>query len=370
MEYCFVVTTINVPTLLEDYAKILAKKEKIGFIVVGDKKTPHEKLKLFMENLKGYGCESEYLDLKNQEKYIKKYHGLAGILSYNSTQRRNIGYLKAAEYGSRILIILDDDNYISDGKYLNHIKHIGKKSSFMEVKSSIGWFNPCSMLKTDHGNEIYMRGFPYAKRYIKNQYSFKKKTGRAVLNMGLWTHNPDVDAVTNLAQPTEITGLKKGPHTLMLGKGTFMPINTQNTAIATEILPCFYDVMQGYSFKGLKIDRYSDVWAGFLAKKAIDHMGDKITVGQPLSKHIRNSHNLLNDLKMELWGMLLTEKFVDWLESVNIKGNTYIESYDYLSKDMKKNLAPSFDDSIIRKYFEKLSNAMNVWTKACSQIIK
>jgi len=369
MDYCFVVTTINVPTLLQEYAKKLSKKEKIGFIVVGDKKTPHKKLQSFMKNLKQYGCESEYMDLENQEKFIKKFKGLSKIFSYNSTQRRNAGYLKAAEYGSKVIIVLDDDNYISNDKYLNHMKHIGKKSSFMEVNSSIGWFNPCMMLKTDHGNEIYMRGFPYAKRFIKNKYKFKKNSGKVVLNMGLWTENPDVDAVTNLAQPTKMIGLKKGFSTLMIGKGTFMPINTQNTAIATEILPCFYDVMQGYNFKGLKIDRYSDVWAGFLAKKAIDHMGDKITVGQPLSRHIRNSHDLLNDLKMELWGMILTEKFTEWLESMDLNGSSYIESYNFLAKDMKKTLAPSFDDLTIRRYFEKLSTFMQIWTSACSKVL-
>ena len=164
-------------------------------------------------------------------------------------------------------------------------------------------------------------------------------------------------------------GLKKGFSTLMVGNGTFMPINTQNTAIATEILPCFYDVMQGYNFKGLKIDRYSDIWAGFLAKKVIDHMGDKITVGQPLARHIRNSHDLLNDLKLELWGMLLTEKFIAWLESLDLNGSSYIESYNFLAKDMKKTLAASFDDLPIRKYFEKLSAAMLIWTSACSKVL-
>lgn len=369
MDYCFVVTTINVPTLLQDYAQKLSKKEKVGFIVVGDKKTPHKKLQSFMKNLKEYGCESEYMDLKNQERFIKKFNRLSKIFSYNSVERRNVGYLKAAEYDSKVIIILDDDNYILDNKYLNYMKHIGKKSSFVEVKSSIGWFNPCIMLRTDHGNEIYMRGFPYAKRFIKNHYKFKKNSGKVVLNMGLWTEDPDVDAVTNLTLPTRILGLKKEFSTLMIANSTFMPINSQNTAFATEILPCLYEVMQGYNLKGLKIDRYSDVWAGFMAKKVIDHMGDKITVGQPLSRHVRNYHNLLNDLKLELWGMLLTEKFVSWLESMTINGSSYIESYNFLAKDMKKTLSRSFDDPTIRKYFEKLSDAMGIWTNACSKIL-
>ena len=97
MYYCFVVTTINVPHLLEDYARKLAKNNKIGFIVVGDKKTPHKKVSRFMKHLKNFDCESEYMNLEVQQKFLRKFNGLSKIFTYNSLQRRNIGFLKAAE---------------------------------------------------------------------------------------------------------------------------------------------------------------------------------------------------------------------------------------------------------------------------------
>jgi len=368
MDYCFITTTIKVPVFFTEYAKKLKNKSKVGFMVVGDKKTPHKKVSDFMNELKSYGYESEYLDLQFQKSFIKKFKGLSKIISYNSTTRRNIGHLKAAEQGAKTIVILDDDNHITNGKFLHHISHLGKNVNYNEVKSSIGWFNPCSILRTNHKGEIYMRGFPYAKRFIPNKYIFKKGSGRAVLNLGLWTDDPDVDAVTNLAYPTKILGMKNGFSTLLVSKGTFIPINTQNTSFLTEILPCFYDVLQGHNFKGLKIDRYSDVWAGFLAKKVIDHMGDKITVGQPLARHLRNPHNLLNDLKMELWGMILTEKFVEWIESTDLRGKTYSESYYFLGEKMETKLANSFDDTNIRNYFKKLGNSMKIWVNACEQI--
>tara|TARA_B100001013_G_C24395125_1_gene357693 strand:- start:7 stop:648 length:642 start_codon:yes stop_codon:yes gene_type:complete len=213
-----------------------------------------------------------------------------------------------------------------------------------------------------------MRGYPYSKRYIENKIIQKKGKGRVVLNMGLWKNDPDADAVTNLANPTKIVGLKPGYSNIMIGKGTTIPINTQNTAFLSEILPCCYDVIQGYSFKGLRIDRYDDIWGGFLAKKTIDHMGDKVTIGQPITNHMRNKHNLLNDLKMELWGMILTEKFANWLDTTDPNGASYSEIYYSLAKNIQKKFAPSFDDYSIRKYFEKLSNAMELWVNACNTI--
>ncbi len=368
VDYCFITTTIKVPNFFKEYAKKLKNKSKIGFITVGDKKTPHKKVSSFMNELKNDGFDSEYLDLQFQKNYIRKFKGLSKIISYNSTTRRNLGHLKAAEDGAKVIVILDDDNYITNSKFLHYISHLGKKNNFTEVKSSIGWFNPCSMLETDHKGSIYMRGFPYSKQSLPNKYKFKKNSGRVVMNLGLWTDDPDVDAVTNLAHPTKIMGLKNGYSTLMVGKKTFLPINTQNTSLLTEILPCFYDVIQGHNFKGLKIDRYSDVWAGFLAKKVIDHMGDKVTVGEPLTRHLRNPHDLLNDLKMELWGMILTEKFVEWIESTDIRGSSYSECYYSLAKTMESKLANSFNDANIRKYFIKLSNAMKIWIGACEKI--
>jgi len=366
--YCFVVTTINVPHLLEGYARKLAKNNKIGFIVVGDKKTPHKKVLRFMKHLKNFDCESEYMNLEVQQKFLRKFNGLSKIFTYNSLQRRNIGFLKAAEYDAKVIITLDDDNYIVNEKYLNYHSHLGKTVNLREIKSSIGWFNPCSILRTNHKREIYMRGYPYSKRYIENKIIQKKGRGRVVLNMGLWKNDPDADAVTNLANPTKIVGLKPGYSNIMIGKGTTIPINTQNTAFLSEILPCCYDVIQGYSFKGLRIDRYDDIWGGFLAKKTIDHMGDKVTIGQPITNHMRNNHNLLNDLKMELWGMILTEKFANWLDTIDPNGASYSEIYYSLAKNIQKKFAPSFDDYSIRKYFEKLSNAMELWVNACNTI--
>ena len=208
-----------------------------------------------MKHLKNFDCESEYMNLEVQQKFLRKFNGLSKIFTYNSLQRRNIGFLKAAEYDAKVIITLDDDNYIVNEKYLNYHSHLGKTVNLREIKSSIGWFNPCSILRTNHKREIYMRGYPYSKRYIENKIIQKKGKGRVVLNMGLWKNDPDADAVTNLANPTKIVGLKPGYSNIMIGKGTTIPINTQNTAFLSEILPCCYDVIQGYSFKGLRIDR-------------------------------------------------------------------------------------------------------------------
>lgn len=54
MRGAIVLTTINVPNLLEDYAKNLRNfgHSDVGFIVIGDRRTPDEKCRKVIDRLK------------------------------------------------------------------------------------------------------------------------------------------------------------------------------------------------------------------------------------------------------------------------------------------------------------------------------
>ena len=75
---------------------------------------------------------------------------------------------------------------------------------------------------------------------------------------------------------------------------------------------------------------------GFFVKKAIDKVGDRVTIGSRLVNHKRNSHNYLKDLKQELWGMTLTEEIVDWLETLQLESNDYFNIYQEMAKKLLK----------------------------------
>ena len=99
----------------------------------------------------------------------------------------------------------------------------------------------------------------------------------------------------------------------MLAPGTWSPINTQNTAFHRDILPAFYFVPVGDPVSGIAVERYGDIWAGFFAKKLIDHLDDRITFGHPACDHRRNVHNLLGDLELEFWSIILTDPLAECL---------------------------------------------------------
>jgi hypothetical protein len=223
------------------------------------------------------------------------------------------------------------------------------------------------MLKFSNGSVIYPRGFPFSKRW-KDTTKYTVESGRIVLNMGLWTGVPDADAITHLYQPVTSLGLKSDEDDqIMLGTGVFCPINTQNTAFHRSVLPCYYYMRMGLRVGGLVLDRYGDIWSGYFAKKVIDWMGDRVSVGRPLTHHRRNLHDLFKDLQVELMGMILTEKIVEFLEKCPLDSKTYRDAYLELAEKLSKE---SFDERpVIKRYIGKLTEAMRIWVETCEKIL-
>ena len=98
-----VLTTINIPRVLEKYIDICRKYDHkdVVFIVVGDRKSPPE-TSSYLDSLQGY--EVIYLSIQKQEEWLKKMPAFRDFLPYDSVERRNIGYLYAAEVGADVII--------------------------------------------------------------------------------------------------------------------------------------------------------------------------------------------------------------------------------------------------------------------------
>jgi len=368
LKAAIVLTTINVPNLLEDYAENFLRfgHSNLGFIVIGDRRTSNEECEKIANRLKDKGFEAYYFDVASQELWLKDFPKLAKIIPYNSDNRRNLGFLIAAQYGAQTIISIDDDNYVTGDDFYGGHSIVGTSQSIKTVHSSNGWVNPCSFLEFSEARIVFPRGFPFSKR-LNNKVKFAVDDGMIVLNMGLWVGVPDVDAVTHLNGPITSLGLRSDVDRIMLDVGEFGPINTQNTAFHRSILPCYYYVLMGLKVEGLILDRYGDIWSGYFAKKVIDKVGDRVSIGKPLTEHRRNLHNLFNDLRAELLGMILTEKIVEFLEDCNLDNKTYKDAYLELAD--KLSTTPIDDKPVIRRYMKRIANAMRVWVEACDKVL-
>jgi len=365
-----VLTTINIPYLLEAYADNLERyghKGEVGFIVVADLKTPPEAEEL-LHRISRRGFEAIYLSVEEQKRWLKPFPQLEEIIPYNSDNRRNIGYLIAVQRGADMVISIDDDNFVGEDDFLAGHKIIGSQQELPVVSSSSGWFNICSLLDTMPQRVLYPRGFPYSERWKDEVISTSSGRGRIMMNAGLWLKDPDVDAVTRLNEKVSTVALNTSR--VMLATGTWAPINTQNTAFHRELLTCAYYVIMGDPIRGMVIDRYGDIWSGYFARKVIDSMGDKVAYGLPVTLHKRNPHNLLKDLQQELWGMILTEDLIETLASIHLTSKGYSNLYFELAHALDQTVKHT--DRFIpeaRSFLQKVANNMKVWVDVCHRIM-
>lgn len=363
-----VVTTIGSATAFLDYAKNFAhySHREASFLIIGDRRTPADENRKVADVLQNLGFEAEYLSIDAQRALAERFPEIMKFIPENSDNRRNVGYLLAVDQGCDAVISIDDDNYPTDRDYLAAHSVVGKTLTLDAVHSDTGWFNPCSMLKMEPDIPIFSRGYPVSMRAADSSLTYRNETGRVLLNMGLWLGHPDVDAATNLTVRVQSVGLAR--RQLVLGRGTYAPINTQNTAFHRSLLPSYYYVLMRSGGRSLfQLDRYGDIWSGMFVKKCMDTMGDRAAIGEPLVYHRRNPHDLLRDLRQEVLGMVYTDELARVLPEWDVAGKDYFEVYAALAQRLEK-----FSENLpymVRKHFERISSAMRAWLRACAKIL-
>lgn len=356
MKTAIITTTIYIPKLLEDYIKdAVDNKQDCFFVVIGDKKTPVEAKKYCEDLGRQYHQEMIFMDVADQVVYLEKYPELAEHLPYNSIQRRNIGLLYAFANGAENIITIDDDNYLADKDFIR--QHAVGEKEMTVVSSDKNWLNVCEYLEEKYGRTFYHRGFPQEIRFQSDEKKETLKKIKVVVNAGFWLDDPDIDALTRLyylGKPVEVTRYLK-ENNFALEKGTWSPFNSQNTALAREVIPAYF--LSPY------IGRYDDIWAAYVVKKIADHLDHYISFGNPIVVQKRNPHNYWNDLAKESTGAMLTLKFVEILKNVNLRGDNYRDCFAELTEELSKVSAELSWPDDQKNYLAKYVEGMKIWVK-------
>lgn len=191
------------------------------------------------------------------------------------------GYLQAVRDGADILITLDDD-CLPTGPCEDAIReHVRALTTPTDAP---GWGRVIPDLRT--------RGIPH-------------EGPCPVVNHGLWTHVPDLDAVTQLAGVPTPTTL---PFEHVLDPARQYPLSGMNLAWRAEITPLLYFGLMGSHLETgapWGVDRFGDIWAGLAAQRVARHCGWAIRSGTPFVHHARASDPQVNLVK-ERPGSLMT----------------------------------------------------------------
>ena len=367
-----VVTTIFEPAWLQGYLDNLrahGRDRDVVLRIICDRKTPASVYEVAAAaSRQGFLIDCPTLD--EQSDYLKKLGVPADFVPWNTDNRRNIGFLRAWESGTPLLISIDDDNYcLADSDFVGSHQAAGRRCGELgEHQVAQGdWFNICSLLEFGPVGQVHPRGFPFAARIVAPSASLPGippalAGARVAINAGLWLKDPDVDAITRLAQRPQGTAAAGVP--VLLGGSTWSPINTQNTALLRQTLPAYWYVRMGFPLQGMRIDRFGDILSGFFVQKCAKHLGDVVRIGSPVAEHRRTPHNLLKDLYHELAGMVVIEELLPWLQELKLSGSSYAQAYAALS-DALAAQAPRFRgfvwDEGGREFLADTAACMRTW---------
>ena len=284
-----VVTSINKPNSVLQSLSKGCKENNWEFILVGDKKSPH--------NI--HYKDITYLSLQKQlnQKFIYNKN-----VPVNHYSRKNVGYLNAISKKAELIIETDDDNLPFKNFWGKRTRY--KKIEFYEKK---GWINIYSFFTNKN---IWPRGFPLEKIKIENQkVSLKKKLVDCPIQQGLADDNPDVDAVYRLTSELPIKFKKN--KSISLGKFSWCPFNSQNTAWWKDSFELLY--LPAYcSF------RMTDIWRSFVAQRICWENNWHINFHSSNVVQERNEHNLLNDFEDEIVGYLNNDKLINELDKLKL----------------------------------------------------
>ena len=324
-----VCTTIFEPKFVDGYLENIERHGHAAvtdLIVVIDRKTPASVMEKCAEaKRRGFRVECPALD--GQEAFLAKFPSMKGRIPYDTDNRRNVGFLMALDRGAELLISIDDDNFcLGDSDFVGEHAIAGETAGFAPTESSDGWFNIGGRLTTDTPVEIFPRGFPYtARRHARSLRTGPEQRTRVAMNVGLWISDPDVDAISRISIAPRVSAAESTP--VFLGKRTWSPINTQNTAVARDLIAAYYYVKMGFSLGGLAIDRYGDILSGYFCQACVKARGEAIRIGSPVADHIRTPHNLFKDLYHELAGIVILDDLLPWLMELPLAGSSYAELY-------------------------------------------
>lgn len=371
-----VVTTIFEPAWLDGYLDNIrahGHEKSVTIRIICDRKSPPSVYEAARRAAK-LGFSIDCPDLDDQQRYLKRLGVPDDFIPWNTDNRRNIGYLRAWEHGADVLISIDDDNYCRpDSDFIASHSVVGARADDgRDSKYVFGspWFNICSLLHDDSGSPIWARGFPYSER--KDQKPPEEGAlpaavadAKVAVNAGLWLDDPDVDAVTRLAQRPYVDTAEDVD--LILAPGTWTPINTQNTALHRDAIPCYYYVRMGFPVKGMLIDRFGDIWSGYFLQRCAQQLGEVARIGAPVADHRRTTHNLFKDLYQELAGIVLTEEILPWLRELRLSTGTYRDAYaelaDAVAEQSDKFTGFLWDEGG-REFLRATSSHMKTWLAA------
>jgi len=293
MKTALITTTINVPEVLRLYRKL---DSDVRFFVAGDLNSPHEPISELCEQI----GNSLYIHPEDQQQYK-----CSALVGWRNIQRRNIALLEALKWGATHIYSVDDDNSPIDRNHFANMRHGFNEFDGLQVSALGGWVDTGAFLIMP----ARQRGIPHD---AVTDWDVKPVVAAKVgVVAGACLGDPDVSAVDRISKHPYVAG----GHPLaragfVIDPSVWTVFNSQNTAFVRDLAPCMFMLPH--------IGRYDDIFASLITQRVMHEHGYHVHFGKPFVWQSRNEHNLLTDLKAEIFGMERVDKLARCLDAITL----------------------------------------------------
>lgn len=298
---------------------------------------------------------ADYLDVLGDD---------ADLIPRKTDTCRSFGFFMAWRRGYRYIVTLDDDCVTHPGFLAAH-SILGRHGEFKSVASD-PWYNTLDNLVLEPNGESsrhwYARGYPYWCRVEPSRPPrFHTASGQVVCNMGMWLQVPDINGLDKIDQEIP-NGAAMREKRLAISHGTNFSLCIMNVGLLAEVAPAFYQLPMNTDICNARLDRFGDIWSGYILKRLVDVRNDLITIGEPLVTHTK-AGNTLRETRVEHFGHLLETHFYRLVDQAtdDVSPADYASMYGQFAENFaaaidNNGLPPAYVD-----FFKEMSGKMIRW---------
>jgi len=280
---------------------------------------------------------------------------------------RDFGFLVAWQESDddEIIVALDDDCFVYHEDFGEQVE-AALSTTPRPVARTHGRHLNILALYRDVSEALYPRGFPYSARAGDTRVSIDAAEAHDVkFSLGLWKGAFDVNAVDKVNGPEwQHPDAALAHDSVVIGDGHLISVCSMNMQFRREVLPAAYQLpMHIAAMPNWVIDRYGDIWGGFILKMLMDKRGDAMAVGEPMIRHLKAGDHQRN-IWQEHVCHLVNDEFIELMLAASdpITPTSYVEMMAELGENVRRLRAGC--SPLLGTYVDHLTTALAAWTTA------
>jgi hypothetical protein len=282
---------------------------------------------------------------------------------------RDFGFLAAWRESDddEIIVALDDDCVVTESTFAADT--VAALSAGPRPRLSVAGrhVNVLDVYRDGSGGQ-FPRGFPYSERVGYVAASPGPVTHvEPDFNLGMWRGIFDVNAVDKGADSGfDRPDAELSVASVVVPQGKLVSVCSMNMQFRRKLVPAVYQLpMHVPVGPNMVIDRYGDIWGGFILKALMDIRGDAFAVGAPMIFHKKDG-DLLRNAWQENICHIVNDEFIALLTEVatDIAPAPYLSMMGALTAGFAERMGNA--SPLLQPYLKALVPCLTSWVRLLS----